>query len=416
MALSNAEVAALQAAAQNPSKYGDGTNSTSGEQFNTSSWIKNSLIELAPRQWFSQVASTISAPKHMGTKLQRYLFLPLLDDRNVNDQGIDATGAVILNGNLYGSSRDVTTITKFTPNITEFGGRVNRVYFKRIKIEGTFEEFGFFYEYTENELQFDTDAELKQHNYREALRGATKIHEDRLQIDLLNAAGTVLYGGAATTRATLTGDAAGPISVADYDSLVDLSLRLDDLDTPTNTKLVKGSTLTDTLTINEARPMFVGTQVVRDLMRLKDYHNKEAFVELKHYAAAGNTAHGEIGAIASFRIIKVGKDMVEYSGQGAIVNPATNAGYRSSINAAGENRYDVFPMLVVGDESYTTISFKNTYGGSNKFEIFTQDPKPKIRSRTDPYGKVGFAVITWWYGFMVLRGERIARYEVVGGR
>ena len=61
--------------------------------------------------------------KHYGRKIKKYHYLPLLDDRNVNDQGIDATGAYISNGNLYGSSKDIGYISGKIPTLTEHGGR-----------------------------------------------------------------------------------------------------------------------------------------------------------------------------------------------------------------------------------------------------------------------------------------------------
>lgn len=414
MPLSQAQQDALRANADSPAHYGDGTDSSAGEQFNTQHWIKKSLIELAPKMWFTQTASTIEAPKHMGKKLVRYLYIPLLDDRNDNDQGIDATGARIANGNLYGSSRDVNAILKFQPNLTEYGGKVNRVSFKRTKIEGSFEEFGFHYIYTQDSLQFDTDAELREHNVREAMRGATKLCEDRLQIDLIHAARAVFYGGEAASREELTGNVGAVPSVIDYNALVNSSLMLDDLDAATSTKVVKGSTYTDTVTINEARLLYVGTPVITQLMKMKDYHNEKAYMEARHYAAAGSLAHGEHGSAGSYRIIKVGKDMVHFAAAGALVNGGDANGYRASVNDNGEHRFDVFPMLCVPSETYTTISFKNSNTGSNKFEYYDQPPKQKVgRTLDDPFAKVGFSALSWYYGFMALRPERIMRIEVV---
>jgi N4-gp56 family major capsid protein len=33
--------------------------------------------------------------KHFGKEIKVYHYIPLLDDRNINDQGIDATGVTI---------------------------------------------------------------------------------------------------------------------------------------------------------------------------------------------------------------------------------------------------------------------------------------------------------------------------------
>jgi N4-gp56 family major capsid protein len=87
-------------------------------------------------------------PKNYGKTIKVYEYVPLLDDRNVNDQGIDASGATIANGNLYGSSKDVGSIVSKLPVLTENGGRVNRVGFTRLQREGSIFKFGFFTEFT----------------------------------------------------------------------------------------------------------------------------------------------------------------------------------------------------------------------------------------------------------------------------
>ena len=52
---------------------------------------------------------------------------------------------------------------------------------------------GFFFEYTRDAEQYDTDPALISHFTREALRGANEITEDVLQIDLINGAGAFTY-------------------------------------------------------------------------------------------------------------------------------------------------------------------------------------------------------------------------------
>jgi N4-gp56 family major capsid protein len=150
-------------------------------------------------------------PKHMGQKIKVYQYVPLLDDRNVNDQGIDASGATIANGNLYGSSRDVGRIDAALPLLQEDGGRVNRVGFKRLEREGGIYNLGLFMEWTEDSLQFDSDSELYGHMSRELVTGATQLCEAMLQKDLLGAAGTIVYAGNATAIATATDGVAGEV-------------------------------------------------------------------------------------------------------------------------------------------------------------------------------------------------------------
>ena len=196
--------------------------SSVGPQISNAYYQKKALIEAAKEQYFGQLADVTSMPKNMGKKIKRYHYLPLLDDANINDQGIDAAGATIANGNLYGSSKDIGTISGKLPVLSENGGRVNRVGFKRKEIEGTIEKFGFFDEYTQESLDFDTDADLLQHVNREMLAGANEITEDALQIDLINAAGIVKYAGNATSNATVGAD-----DLVSYRDLMHLAIDLD---------------------------------------------------------------------------------------------------------------------------------------------------------------------------------------------
>lgn len=384
--------------------YGDGTDSSIGTQLNVFFYDKKALIEIKKEQYFGQMADTTAMPKHYGKSIKKYHYLPLLDDRNINDQGIDATGATIANGNLYGSSKDVGTISSKLPTLTENGGRVNRVGYKRIEIQGTMAKFGFFDEYSQESMDFDTDAELQMHIRRETLHGANELTEAQLQIDILNAAGVLRYGGAATMDSEITGESTDVVSIPTYEGLMKLGIALDDAKCPKSTKIISGSRMIDTQTIDGARYMYVGSEMIPTLKRMKDLHGEPAFVDARHYASAGTLANGEIGSIDQFRFILV-PEMLHYAGAGA---PATgaNAGYRETAGA-----YDVFPMLAVGSGSFTTIGFQ-TNGKKVKWKIQHVAPKDNL-STFDPYAETGFYSIKWYYGFMALRPEWIALYKTV---
>lgn len=457
---------------ENPRMYHDGA------QLIPFYWQRKALIDAKKEMYFSQLADTTNMPKHYGKQIKVFHYIPLLDDRNINDQGIDATGASIADevtitvtdphgasrhavgsgesagaaltaakaaaldmfknlgmtygtydaaksaleeagwtvvegeavnngGNLYGSSKDVGTIVGKLPVISETGGRVNRVGFTRLTIEGGMENFGFFDEYTEDSVNFDNDDQLQEHIARETIRAANEISEDMLQIDLLNAANVVFYGGDATSMSELTGETGSTASTLDYDTLVRLDTALNDNLCPKETTLISGSRMVDTKTIGAARYAYVGSELKLNLLKMKDFHGNAAFVPVQQYAEAGKIASGEIGAINHFRFIEVPK-MLHWAGKGAAVT--NNAGYRESNGA-----YNVYPLLVVGSKSFTTIGFQ-TDGNSTKFKILHKKPGTGSASRTDPYGKTGFYSIQWWYGTMILRPEWIACVKVVAER
>jgi hypothetical protein len=333
----------------------EGQQSSVGNQLADFYYQKKALIEARKEQYFMQLADVTGMPKHMGKTIKRFHYLPLLDDANINDQGIDASGAVISNGNLYGSSKDIGTIPGKLPLLSETGGRVNRVGFKRKELEGSIAKFGFFEEYTQESVDFDSDSELRMHINREMINGASQLTEAVLQIDLLTAAGVVRYGGEATQDSEMNGT-----SHITYGDLMRLSIDLDNNRTPKHTK---------------------------------------AFIAVQHYAAGGNTLVGEVGSIDQFRIIVV-PEMLKWAGKGA------DAG-EDADHYTTNGKFDVFPMLVVGDGSFTTIGFQ-TDGKTVKFKIYHKAPGEATADRNDPYGETGFMSIKWYYGFMVLRPERLA--------
>jgi N4-gp56 family major capsid protein len=496
---------------ENPHAYGNtaGTTSDVGPQIRVDLYERKALVEAADEAFFGQMASVKDMPKHMGKTIKLFHYMPILDARNQNDQGIDANGVstgaafvaaqtivsqtiravapvaeggmtlyfegqakgatlaaakiaadnvaegnlfgwsisngyvaaatadydaavVILEaagwvvtplsstddlysnyGNLYGSSRDVGTIAAKIPTLSEFGGRVNRVGHKRIMLTGTLEKFGFFDEYTQESLDFDTDAELLGHITTEVVKAANKITEDQLQIDLLNAAGTLRYAGDATSVATLGGStAAGNAEdVMVYDDLVKLDIELDDNRTPKNTKLIAGSRMVDTKVVNAARYAYCGSKLQPAIMRMTDYHGDKAFLAVAQYAAAGTIARGEFGSVGNFRVIIV-PEMMNWSAAGAAVGNKADEVCHWSQDEAGVAKVDVFPFLVVGDGSFATVGFQ-TSGKSVKFTITHKPPGKDVANRDDPYGEVGFYSIKWYYGFMALRPERIALLKTV---
>lgn len=456
-----------------PMKYNDpeGSPSSIGPQINTRYWMKQALIDAAKETYFGQLADTFSMPKNFGKKIVRYHYIPLLDERNINDQGIDASGVTILttqyfvtlpalsqtfaveadataaaaavnaieagvatksgaatpwtvtytkqalkaasqaqaqavvdagtgavvvagSGNLYGSSRDIGAITGKMPLLSEVGGRVNRVGFKRVTIEGKLEKYGFFREYTQESLDFDTDAELDGHVTREMVKGANEITEDLLQIDLLNAAGVVRYPGTATKPSELDAD-----TTVTYDSLMRLNLDLNRNRAPQATRMITGSRMIDTRVVPYSRALFIGSDLIPTLRAMKDNHGNPAFISIEKYAAAGQTFNGEIGQIDQFRII-LNPEMMKWAGAGAEVDPAADPMHETG------GRYDVFPMLTVASEAFTTVGFQ-TDGKSAKFQIFNRKPGEQNASQLDPYGELGFMSIKWYYGFMVYRPEWI---------
>ena len=368
--------------------------STAGTQLQDFYYARKALTEIAHEQFFTPLASTTDMPMHYGKRIVRYVYVPLLDDRNVNDEGLDAQGATTVDGNLYGSSRDVGKIVGKMPALSETGGRVNRVGYTRKTIEGTFQNYGIFSDYTEDSVNFDTDSELMTHINREMLIGANQVTEDLLQVDLISNAGVNIFAGAATTTATINKDA-----VVDYATLVNLATTLDNNRTPKDTKINTGSTMVDTKTLPAARILYAGPAMKNTFRKMTDFFGNPAFIPTHQYASGQTPLKGEIGQIDEFRIV-INPQMMAWEGSGAAGTAV------DGVQTSG-GKVNVYPLLVVGSESFTTIGFQSD-AKSVKFKIIHKKPGIDTASDRDPYGKKGFMSVQWWYGFMVLRAERLA--------
>lgn len=450
--------------------YGSSGQSVGATQLNPHYFERKALIEARKEQYFGQLADVKTMPKNSGKQIKQYHYLPMLDDANINDQGLDAASVTIDSakyqvrlqrlvetfaveadataaaaavnaveastavksgsatpwtvtftktllvpttqvladavvaavpgsiatrgsGNLYGSSKDIGSIPSKLPVLSETGGRVNRVGFTRKEIQGTFEKFGFFTEFSADLLNFDSDDQLEMHINRELLNGAMEVDEDMLQMDLINNAGVIRYTGLATNNSQISAT-----SVLTYKDLMQLSIDLDNNRCPKQTTMLTGTRMVDTKTLPACRVMYIGSELKTTIESLKDYHNQKAFVPLAQYAAGTTPLNGEWGSVGEFRIVVV-PEMLKWAGAGAA---ATDATFYST-----NGKYDVFPLLVVGEESFTTIGFQ-TDGKGMKFSVLTRKPGKDTADRNDPYGELGFSTIKWWYGFMLLRGERLA--------
>lgn len=475
-----------------PTQTNSGTRSsidaTDSGQMNTFHWLRKAIIEARKEQFFTPLANVTQMPKHMGKTMKVYEYVPLLDDRNINDQGIDAAGVTIdgtkfvvdlksavktfaveadatnaaaainavesgvavksgastpwtvtasklvlaqgtdaatalvltrwagatrsqKSGNLYGSSKDIGLINGRIPVLGEEGGRVNRVGFTRLTREGSMHKMGFFTEFTQESLDFDSDDMLKDHLSRELMNGAVQLSEALLQRDLLTGAGVVLYGGAASSDAEITGETVAavpgvspeiPASVLTFDDMIRLDQILTDNRTPKQTTIITGSRYTDTKVVPACRVAFCGSELSPSLKKMTDSFGDKAFIAVQHYADAGTLLNGEIGSIDNFRLVQV-PEMLHWAGAGAVAED--NPGYRTS-SVGDDQRYNVYPLLVVGDDSFTTIGFQ-TDGANGKFNVKTKMPSENV-NRDDPYGEVGFSSIKWYYGILIKRPERIA--------
>jgi len=419
---------------------GNGTPQTSiGEQLNDFFWSKVAVKEAKTQKIFSQMGNKLVQPKHFGDTIKKYHELPIIHPSNINDEGIDANGVKMTagkwyaydaagarigeyntkleakaaagqvrvvsgNGNLYGGSKDLAVQNGAFPPLREVGGKVNAVGMKREVIEAKVEEYGFAIPFTKKSLEMDTEVGLKKRYAQGVGEAYGTLREAQIRNGLLNfAADNTVRAGSAASDAEMD-----TTSVVTYKTLRNLDLALVDARCPRDTKLIDGSTKVGTTTVPAARYIYVGYELVptlEDMTVTVGGVEKSVWNDVSEYAGSGaKIADGEIGRIGMFRFIAV-EDMPRYEGVGADDDAddddaADHPNFYSTHTATNEYKFDVFPMLFVGSESFATVGFE---GDSARVTTVM----PKADANSDWYGKNGVVSISWYSGLMALHPERI---------
>jgi N4-gp56 family major capsid protein len=387
-----------------------GTPSDIGSQEVVKYLNRKAIIEAVKYSHFSKLSSVMNQPAHYGKTMTKYRYYPLISDLNLNLQGIDAAGAALTGaaggnpgyGNLYGSSRDFGAITAKIPLVAEGADRVNRVGITRASVSANLTRVGFFADWTDESTQFDSDMAMRTHFTDELVKGAEQLKEALLQLDLINGAGVVRYAGTATALTNVTAEGAGA-AIIDYNDVIRLSIALDSNRAPKRFTILKGSTLTDTATVNGSRALFIPPELITTFMEMKNSNDTEMFVPVEKYASQTTVLEGEIGAVAGFRVI-VHQEMIKHNGDVGVIGGtvSSNPGYYETAS-----RYDVFNCLAVCAESFTSVGFQTNSPEAPKFNLVIKPPGPAMVTLDNPYGNKGLASIQFYYGTLVERSDWI---------
>jgi len=442
-------------------KYNEGgldpATSSVGAQLNDFHWSRFAVLEAAKKKVFSQMGASRKQPKNYGTKIKKYREYPILHDANINDQGIDANGVKMTpgkwyswtdptdpatreehdtleeakaragqvrvqkgDGNLFGSSRDFNVQVGAFPILGEEGGAVNIVGTKRDIVEARISRYGFAIQYTRAAMDLDTDTSLLTKQVQKVAEAYADIREAQIRNELITQGmQNAVYGGAATQISEV--DETCQLT---FPLLRMLKQSLNEARCPFDTNMVTGSTKIDTVTIRAARYIFVPQELVPTLEDL-EHNGKILWQDVAEYAdgdsisassskvinKTSTTADGEIGRIGDFRFITV-HDMPVFKGEGAdATDGADNDG--DGIEDSGANmhitdgKYDVFPMLVVGSESFETYALQGEVAK-------VKHGAPRVIPGIDNHGDRGSIAIDWWFGLLVNKAEHIRTMLVSG--
>lgn len=315
-----------------------------------------------------------------------------------------AAGGKVTNGAgaLYGGDADYSVVTGSFPSLTEEGGNVNGVNTKSVTVRGNVAEFGAHLKFTQRSIDMDSRVGILAQKTKALGEMKGEIYEAQVQSDLL-AASEVNRSFAGTTATSLV--TCNRAAVLTYSDLRLMEQELKRLLVPRDTKIITGSTKIDTKVVGKSYYVFVG-QELTPMLEDMQHNSVNVWVPVEQYADASVTADGEIGKIGRFRFIEV-DNMQKYRGVGVNDGVADSdddtAGYHSSLAAGGGvDSFDVFPVLFVGSDSFATVGFE---GDSSKIKT----AMPKADAHNDPFGKNGAMSISWFFGTLIYKAERITQ-------
>lgn len=192
----------------------------------------------------------------------------------------------------------------------------------------------------------------------------------------------VLYSGTATSRSTVS----APIAEED---LIAAQRFLKASKAKPITKMLKASTNIATEPVAPAFIAFGHTNLEPDFRALT------GFVPREKYASYTVISDWELGKFQDIRVI-LSPDLEIFYGAGA-ASP-------TGVLSADGNNVDVYPIVVVGQDSYGIIPLR----GMDSASVIVKNPTP---SYEDPLAQRGFASYKMWYAALRLNEAWLVRIE-----
>ena len=439
----------------NKFNQGGTTSSSINRQF-TPEFVTKAVAEMAPRKrFFSQRSNPIAMPKNYGDTLTKEVALPILHKDNMVDANIDATNATVIQNMFFAynsagvlvNTYDVASYAvtnsvtidaartavyaaavtaagaggkvkssagyilngksayalaeKAIPVLPEEGGIIGLLNStsKLVSAKISFHAIGL--KYTVRSIDLDSRKNQIAQKIKDLSRATHELKEIQVQNSIIAASETnrLIASASATTIAQMTA-----ADVLTYDALQGFEQALLAEDVPMETEIIEGTTKIDTKVVEDGWVLYVNRELMPAIRKVKGPDGTTlAFVPKSQYAAGTTLLDGEFGAIGSFRFVVV-PDLAAYRGAGSLVS-ADTALDKTNRHATG-GKYDIFPMIVVGSDSFSTTGFTD--------KDVTAAHIPPVRDvYNDMSAQVGGVVSNWTYGFLNYRPERIRQLAVV---
>lgn len=308
-------------------------------------------------------------------------------------------GSIRNGNNSYLVEKDALT------PIPETGGQMNEVGGTSKLVSGKVDIYGANSKYTVKSTKLDSRVKLIGRTIQDLGRYRKEAQEGQARASIISASevNRLLASTTATTPSELDG-----ADVLTYEVFEAWEQDIQNAEIPLQTMIVSGSTKIDTKVVDGAYIVYIAKELVPTLRKIQGPDNTSVWIPAAQYKYGSmkedfDGLKGEVGSLEGlpFRFVVV-QDMPTYKGQGEEVGGVGDAGSATAQAMAYKTNgyYDVFPLVVVGDDAYTTLS----YGWAN---VNARHIKPTSDIHNDIYATRGGVVTQWSYGFLCYRPERI---------
>lgn len=374
--------------------YGNGLNSTAGANTVVHYYDRAGVRAANRTNIYGQFASRKDMPSKMGKTFKISKFLHMYD-RPLDDAEFSAKGF------LTARTADEVSTALSNASLAEGAGAVNKRSLQKVTMETSVARYGEMIDYTDEVDLFSED--YIQTKYREELGElANSRMEDLVQLDMLGT-GTVLFSGAATSKATvgagIADDGSDDAEVkVSYDLIRKSVRKLVRNRAKKNTSIVTGSTKIGTTPVAKSYYAIIDADVKADLENLTrgtSYEKEYVYVPAHKYAGAAQLAEGEVGSMYEVRFIE-SEGAVVFAGEGADVS-GTYAGNLAQTNG----KFDVHAILFPTEGAFATVGLK----GMGKIKFNSKSPESV--ELANPYGTTGFFSYNFWYAGIILEEEKL---------
>ena len=289
-----------------------------------------------------------------------------------------------------------------TTSLPEEGGVVNLMNGSSKLVTAKLSFHGIGSKYTVRSVKLDSRKAQVAQKIKDLSRATHELKEIQVQASVIAASEANVLMGSATSIGGIFGGADHKL---DYDLLNILEQDLLANDVPMVTEILEGTTKVDTKVIEDAWVIYINRELMPTVRKMTDSAGNLIFVPKSKYSSQTTLLDGEFGSIGSFRFAVL-PDLQAYRGAGAYATDTGLVGGTAdmSVHATG-GKVDVFPMLVVGVDSFVTTGFTDS-------QVTAAHISPARDVHNDMHAQVGGVASSWTYGFLNYRPERIRQIAV----